>query len=41
MRGIAFISFDSKEAVDAAVAFNGTELAGRTIKVERSKGPQN
>ena len=42
-RGFGFVTFDSEEAVQKAVSeMNGTELDGRTLKVdvaaERSRG---
>merc|ERR1719163_839104 len=32
-RGFAFITFKSKEGVDAALKFDGTEYGGRSLKV--------
>merc|ERR1711972_1136079 len=32
-RGIAFITYKSKEGVDAALKFDGDEYGGRTLKV--------
>lgn len=35
-RGFGFVSFASDEAADAALAMNGQELDGRTIRVDRA-----
>ncbi|CAD7935141.1 unnamed protein product, partial [Amoebophrya sp. A25] len=33
MKGICFVTYKSQEAVDKALAYNGTDYGGRTIKV--------
>jgi len=38
MKGIAFITYKSKAGVDKALEFDGTEYAGRTLKVNCAKG---
>ena len=35
-RGFGFVTFASDEAADAALAMNGQELDGRTIRVDRA-----
>merc|ERR1711937_890740 len=35
-RGIAFITYKNKEAVDKALAFDGTDYGGRTLKVNKA-----
>ena len=34
--GIAFIEYETQEGVDAALKFDGTEYAGRTINVAKA-----
>jgi len=36
-RGVAFITFQTKEAVEIALGFSGSPYSGRTITVERAK----
>ncbi|EGC34027.1 hypothetical protein DICPUDRAFT_11237, partial [Dictyostelium purpureum] len=36
LKGFAFVSFDSEEAVDKAIALAGTMFEGREIQVEKS-----
>src|SRR5258707_10504490 len=41
-RGFGFVEMQTKEEGDAAIAqFNGTELAGRTLKVNEAKPREN
>merc|ERR1712217_531166 len=37
-RGIAFITYKTKEGVDAALKFDGDDYGGRTLKVNRAGG---
>ncbi|KAN0035339.1 hypothetical protein ACTA71_004604 [Dictyostelium dimigraforme] len=37
LKGFAFVSFDSEDAVEKAIALTGTKFEGREIQVERSQ----
>ena len=40
-RGFAFVTMDSKEGMDSAInAINGTDVAGRTLKVNEARPRQ-
>lgn len=40
-KGFGFITFDNQEAAQAALAMDGQELDGRTIKVSLAKPPKD
>jgi RNA recognition motif-containing protein len=40
-RGFGFVTFGSSDAVTKAMNLNGTELDGRTIKVDRAAARNN
>jgi len=38
LRGIAFITFTTQEGADAALACDGEQLEGHTLKVRKGRG---
>jgi len=40
-RGFGFVTFQSSAAVEKAIAMSGTELDGRTIRVDRAAARNN